>query len=85
MVGSFSIWRRRSPGRPPFRHQVRGTGVEAMQDVHFRLAPMTEASAGMMIKTIKAYKVLKGIRGAGPSDINAIKDCLLRFINTKLM
>jgi len=56
-----------------------GTFVEAIQDVTFRLAPMTEASAGMMIKTIKAYKVLKGIRGAGPSDIDAIKDCLLRL------
>jgi len=55
-----------------------GTFVEAMKDVTFRLAPMWEVSAEIMIRTIKAYEVLKGIRGAPPSDIDAIKDCLLR-------
>ncbi len=40
---------------------------------------MWEVSAEIMIKTIKAYSVLRGIRGAPPSDIEAIKDCLLRL------
>ena len=56
-----------------------GTFVEAMQDVTFRLAPMWEISADIMIHSIKTYNVLKGIRGAPPSDIDAIKDCLLRL------
>lgn len=56
-----------------------GTFVEAIKDVTFRLAPMWEISAEIMIKTIKAYKILQGVRGAGPSDINAIKDCILRL------
>jgi acetyltransferase len=56
-----------------------GTFVEAMKDVTFRLAPMWEISAEIMIRTIKAYRVLKGIRGAPPSDIDSIKDCLLRL------
>ena len=56
-----------------------GTFVEAMKDVTFRLAPMWEISAEIMIKSIKAYSLLKGIRGMEPCDIDAIKDCILRL------
>jgi len=56
-----------------------GTFVEAMQDVTFRLAPMWEISVEIMINSIKAYKILKGVRGMPPSDTDAIKDCLLRL------
>lgn len=56
-----------------------GTFVEAMKDVTFRLAPMWEISAEIMINSIKAYRILKGVRGMPPSDIDAIKDCLLRL------
>ena len=56
-----------------------GTLVEAMKDVTFRLAPMWEISAEIMIRTIKAYSILKGVRGAPPCDIASIKDCLLRL------
>ena len=56
-----------------------GTFVEAMKDVTFRLAPMWEISAEIMIRTIKAYSILKGVRGAPPCDIDAIKDCILRL------
>ncbi len=56
-----------------------GTLVEAMKDITFRLAPMWEISAEIMIQTIKAYSILKGIRGAPPCDIDAIKDCILRL------
>ena len=56
-----------------------GTFVEALKDVTFRLAPMWEISAEIMIQSIKAYGVLKGIRGQPPADIAAIKDCILRL------
>jgi len=56
-----------------------GTFVEAMKDVTFRLAPMWEISAEIMIRTIKAYSILKGVRGSWPCDIDAIKDCILRL------
>ncbi len=56
-----------------------GTLVEAMKDITFRLAPMWEISAEIMIQSIKAYIILKGIRGAPPCDIDAIKDCILRL------
>jgi acetyltransferase len=56
-----------------------GTFVEALKDVTFRLAPMWEVSAEIMIRSIKAYKVLQGTRGQPASDISAIKDCILRL------
>jgi acetyltransferase len=56
-----------------------GTLVEAIKDVTFRLAPMWEISAERMIEKIRAYRVLRGIRGNPPSDIDAIKDCILRL------
>ena len=56
-----------------------GTFVEAMKDVTFRLAPMWEISAEIMIRTIKAYSILKGVRGTPPCDIDSIKDCIIRL------
>ena len=56
-----------------------GTFVEAIKDVTFRLAPMWEINAENMIRTIKARSILRGVRGAWPSDIDAIKDCILRL------
>lgn len=56
-----------------------GTLVEAIKDVTFRVAPMWEVSAEMMIQSIKGYSVLTGFRGMPPSDIEAIKDCVLRL------
>jgi acetyltransferase len=56
-----------------------GIFVEAMKDVTFRLAPMWETSAENMIKSIKAYSVLQGIRGKPPADIKAVKLNILRL------
>jgi len=56
-----------------------GTFVEAIKDVTFRLAPMWEISAEIMIRSIKTYEILKGVRGAPPCDIDSIKDCILRL------
>jgi acetyltransferase len=56
-----------------------GTFVEVMKDVTFRLAPMWKISAEIMIRSIKAYKILTGVRGTPASDIDAIKDCILRL------
>ncbi|MBU2550344.1 MAG: acetate--CoA ligase family protein [Proteobacteria bacterium] len=56
-----------------------GTFVEAIKDVSFRLAPMWEISAEIMIRSIKSYRLLQGVRGNPPSDVDAIKDCVLRL------
>jgi len=56
-----------------------GTMVEVMKDVTFRLAPMWKASAERMIRQIKGFKALQGLRGKPPVDLTALEDCLLRL------
>jgi len=56
-----------------------GRMVEIWKDVTFRLAPMWRASAGRMIRQIRSYKLLEGVRGAPPSDVDAARECILRL------
>jgi acetyltransferase len=56
-----------------------GRLVEAMKDVSFRLAPMWEISAEIMMRDTGAYSILKGAHGGWPCDVDAIKDCILRL------
>ncbi len=56
-----------------------GIYVEAIKDVTFRLPPVRSLGAIRMIKSIRSYKILEGIRGEEPSDINAIAECLERI------
>ena len=56
-----------------------GIYVEALKDVTFRVAPIRELSAVDMIKGIRAFKLLEGVRGEPPADLEAIGDCLKRL------
>lgn len=56
-----------------------GLYVEVFRDVSFRIAPVDESIADSMIRQIKSYKILNGIRGRAPRDIAAIKECLMRL------
>ena len=56
-----------------------GIYVEAFKDVTFRVAPIRELTATCMIENIRAYPLLKGIRGEKPADLEAIADCLERL------
>lgn len=68
---------------PAFGHIIMfgfgGTYVEVFKDVSFRLVPIRELGARNMIKSIRASKVFEGFRGAPPSDIDAVAECLERL------
>lgn len=55
-----------------------GIFVEVLHDVSFRLIPITEVDAQEMIKEIKGYPVLAGVRGQPPRDIDALVNTLVR-------
>ena len=55
-----------------------GIYVEILKDVTFRLAPVTGQEAKEMIDSIKTKKLLKGVRGEKPSDLDALADCIQR-------
>ena len=56
-----------------------GIFVEVLKDISFRILPVEERDAEEMINEIKGFKILKGIRGEEPKDIEAIKDLLLKI------
>jgi len=56
-----------------------GIFVETIKDVSFGFAPLRPSGAIKMIKSVKTYKILEGIRGKPPADIDSIVECLLRL------
>jgi acetyl coenzyme A synthetase (ADP forming)-like protein len=56
-----------------------GVFVEVMKDVAFRVLPITDLEAREMIRSIKGFPILAGVRGAGPADLAAIEDAILRL------
>ena len=56
-----------------------GVFIETMKDVTFRIAPLTDVDADEMIKSVKAYELLKGARGTKPADMTQIQETLLRL------
>lgn len=54
-----------------------GVFVEVFQDVVFRLAPFDKGEAMEMVSDVKGIKLLRGVRGASPSDVNALADALV--------
>ncbi len=55
-----------------------GIFVEVFKDVSFRVAPITRREALEMITELRAYPLLKGIRGRKPGDVEAVADALLK-------
>jgi acetyl coenzyme A synthetase (ADP forming)-like protein len=56
-----------------------GIYVEALKDVAFRVAPFSRQEANEMIREIRSYRLLEGVRGEPPADREAIVDALLRI------
>jgi len=56
-----------------------GIYVEALKDVSFRIAPFSPREADEMIREIRAYRLLEGVRGEAPADHMAMVDALLRI------
>jgi acetyltransferase len=56
-----------------------GIYVEVLKDVAFRIAPLSVEEADAMIRDIRSFPLLRGVRGEAPSDIKGIQDALLRL------
>jgi acyl-CoA synthetase (NDP forming) len=55
-----------------------GIFVEALRDVVFRAVPILPLDASDMVRGIRGFKVLEGVRGEAPADLAALQDSLLR-------
>ncbi len=55
-----------------------GIYVEALKDVSFRIAPFTRRDAYGMMREMRSFSLLQGVRGEPASDIHAVADILLK-------
>ena len=56
-----------------------GIYVETVKDVVFRVPPLTDLEAHEMIRQIRGYSLLRGVRGEAPVDLDALAEILQRF------
>lgn len=56
-----------------------GVLVEVLRDVAFRIVPLEPRDARQMVREIKGYPVLEGVRGQGAADIAAIESLILKL------
>ncbi len=56
-----------------------GIYVEALKDVAFRVAPFGRQEAEEMIREIRSYPLLEGVRGEPPADREAVVEALLQI------
>ena len=56
-----------------------GIYVEWLKDIAFGLAPLTDADAMRMVRSIRTFPMLEGVRGETPSDVPALVDALQRL------
>jgi acyl-CoA synthetase (NDP forming) len=68
---------------PGFGHLILcglgGIYVEVMKDMASGLVPLSNAEAGRMIRSLKGFKMLEGIRGQEGINIPAFEDILVRL------
>lgn len=55
-----------------------GIFVEVLKDVSFRVAPLTRQDAYEMIREIKGYPILKGMRGQRSVDIDLLAEVIMK-------
>ncbi len=66
---------------PQFGHMIMfglgGIYVEVMRDISFRIVPLSKEDVHEMVREIKAFPLLRGVRGETEADIEAIEKSLL--------
>jgi acetyltransferase len=55
-----------------------GVYVEVLKDVSFKILPLTDLDAHQMIRSIRGFPLLSGVRGEKPVDLEILAETLLR-------
>ncbi len=56
-----------------------GILVEVLKDVAFRIVPLEPRDARQMVREIKGFPVLQGVRGQPPADLEALEKLILQL------
>ncbi len=54
-----------------------GVFVEVLGDVSFRVPPFGREEAARMVRELRGYPLLEGVRGAKPADVDALLDAIM--------
>jgi acyl-CoA synthetase (NDP forming) len=63
---------------PALMFGLGGVFVELLKDVSFRVLPLTATDAEEMVREIRGWPLLQGLRGSGPRDVAAVVDFLVK-------
>jgi acyl-CoA synthetase (NDP forming) len=56
-----------------------GIFVEVFKDVKFKIAPLTDVDAKTIVRAIKSYEILKGVRGKKSVDLDFVEENILKL------
>ena len=56
-----------------------GIYTEILRDISLRVAPVDRAEAEAMIREIRSFPILEGVRGQAPRDLDALAETLVNF------
>jgi acetyltransferase len=56
-----------------------GIHVEVFRDVAYRIPPLTTTDAQTMLRELRAFPIFSGVRGAPPSDLDALCETIVRL------
>jgi acetate---CoA ligase (ADP-forming) subunit beta len=63
---------------PALMFGLGGVFVELLKDVSFRVLPILRSDAEEMVREIRGWPLLQGLRGSGPRDVPAVVDFLVK-------
>jgi acetyltransferase len=64
---------------PTIAFGLGGIFVEVLKDISLRVTPLSGLDAKKMVRQIKGYPILEGIRGKSRADIEAVEDLLFKL------
>ena len=56
-----------------------GIHIEVLRDISYRIAPVTPDHAATMLRELRGYRLLEGVRGMSPRDIGSVCDLIVRM------